>query len=119
MDVGSLIDIVKNAVTLAQKADNIELTKTLLDVQSKTIELQEENYNLKKQLQELKDIESIEADIIPLSYPFFKLSKDDGKVNRYFCSTCWGKEKKLIQMWVDEEENQAHCSSCDTGFYFK
>ena len=55
-----LLDMLKDVLNVAQKADNIELYKQLLDVnraaldvQSEIIEIKNENQELKKQLKSL------------------------------------------------------------------
>lgn len=48
-------DAFKDAINLAQKADNIELYRKLLDLNAQALNLQEENMRLRQENAELKN----------------------------------------------------------------
>lgn len=58
-----LYDAMKDAVSLAQKADNIELYRQLLDLSAQALDLQSEVARLKEENSELKKHRDLEADI--------------------------------------------------------
>lgn len=56
----SLYEMVKDAASLAQKADNIELVRKLLNVQNMAIEMQEKQLSLNMKIEEQnKEIEKL------------------------------------------------------------
>ncbi|WP_418482687.1 hypothetical protein [Frisingicoccus sp.] len=87
-----MYDMFKDAVSMAQKADNIDLVKTILELQQKMLELQEENINLNE---EKRKLESIISEIKTIEF------KDDCYYfdgDGPYCSRCYDAEKKKIRM---------------------
>ena len=111
----ALYDFVKDAINVAQKADNIELIKQLLDIGQMALDLQNENAELKRKIDELESIQAFEVDIVPQSEPYFTLESDVGNVERYFCATCWGNNHKKIQMWYNGDST-LYCPACKADF---
>lgn len=111
----AIYDVIKDALSLAQKADNADLIKQLLEIGQQALDLQAENSELRGRIRELEEIHSIEKEMIRADEPFFVLKRDGEESKKYYCSTCWGKEKKLIQMWYDGER-KVHCPLCGAGF---
>lgn len=89
-------DAFKDVVNVAQKADNVELYKQLLDLGAQALDLQVENARLKRENEDLKKQKDIEAHIVRHSQPFLTL--DDDEQHLPYCAVCWAKEKKLYQM---------------------
>ncbi len=89
-------DAFKDAINLAQKADNIELYRKLLDLNAQALNLQEENMRLRQENAELKKQKDIEAQIVRHKYPYITLSNDS--IGLKYCATCWDAQRKLIQM---------------------
>ena len=73
-------DAFKDAIALAQKADNIELYKQLLDLSAQALDLQAENAKLKEENTELKKKKDVEGQIIRHRDPFRFLSGSDKNV---------------------------------------
>ena len=57
-------DAFKDALSVAQKADNVELYRQLLDLSAQALDLQEENVRLKSENAELRKAKDLEARII-------------------------------------------------------
>lgn len=101
----------KDAISIAQKADNIELYRRLLDLSAEALELQnqvnqlsQENQRLKKELRVEQSVERHPEGL------FITLSDDKSKI--HYCSTCWGRNHKLIQLsndrcWICDKEWRA------------
>lgn len=106
--------MIKDVAAIARKLENIDLYKKLLDIGQQALDLQNENANLKKEIERLKDIKKIEEDIQPQIEPYFTLKSDN--IDRYFCSTCWAREKTTIQMYYDGDR-KLMCPSCKTMFF--
>ena len=70
-------DAFKDVVNVAQKADNVELYKQLLDLGAQALELQEENARLTRENEDLKKQKDIECHIVRHSQPFITLDDDE------------------------------------------
>lgn len=107
----SLYDAMKDAVSLAQKADNIELYRQLLDLSAQALELQAEVTRLREENEELKKRHDISSRVIRHEEPFITL-KDDA-TTLYYCSHCWDSEQLLIQLncYGDGTFECPHCKT--------
>lgn len=92
----SFYDAIKEAINLAQKADNIELYRQLLDLGAQALEMQNEIAQLKMENMELKRKADISKEIIRHDDPFLTLR--GRPITERYCATCWGKDEKLIQV---------------------
>lgn len=112
----SLYDGLKDVISIAQKADNVELYRQLLDLSAEALDMQnqiniltKENHELKNELSKEKSIQRhIDGNYITL--------KDDDLQIKY-CATCWGSERKLIQLRKDIDKNSHHsCPVCQNNW---
>ena len=92
----SFYDAFKDAINLAQKADNIDLYRQLLDLSAQALDLQAENARLKEENEQLKKIRIAEDRITRHRQPYLTLSGDDQQLK--YCAVCWDSSHKLIQM---------------------
>lgn len=106
-----LYDAMKDAVNLAQKADNIELYRQLLDLSAQALELQAEIARLTAENEELRKVKDIESDI-EYYVDAFVTRKSDEKPIKY-CAACWVDKKKLVPLQDMEWENY-DCPLCKT-----
>lgn len=106
-----LYDAMKDAVNLAQKADNIDLYRQLLDLSAQALELQAEIARLTAENEELRKTKDIESRIIRHTVPYITLEDDNDDI--YYCATCWGSQKKLIQ--VQRYDEKFVCPVCNTN----
>lgn len=110
-----LFEGILNVANIAQKADNIELYKQLLDLGKQALEMQDEIRKLKEENAELKKGNDLESRIIRHSnysedgdregYPYITLSGDAENIK--YCAVCWGRDHKLIQLY-----NNDACMEC-------
>lgn len=105
----SLYEMAKDAVSIAQKADNIELIQKLLDIgneaqilQQKVIDLSKENTKLKEHIQ-IKD----KLKFINNTYILQTENEDDFGP---YCTTCWDDRSKLIRLHKDG--GRYYCPVC-------
>lgn len=110
-----LYDVVKDAAKVAQKADNIELYRILLDVQKMALDMQEELANLREEVKKLNDTSELAKRIVRNSRTYITLSDDQYKI--IYCSRCWDKDKNLVQVYIDEQGNY-HCPECSNKGLF-
>ena len=109
-----LYDAMKDAMSLAQKADNIELYRQLLDLGAQALELQAEITRLKEENAELKKGNDIENRIVRHKRTYITLT--DNPFDVKYCSLCWDNRRKLVQL--DEVRSSystdLYCYNCKT-----
>ena len=89
-------DAMKDAVNMAQKADNIELYRQLLDLSAQALDLQAEVARLREENAELKKRRDVASKVIRHEEPCITLDGDTTAL--YYCSHCWDSEQLLIQL---------------------
>jgi len=118
-----LYDGFKDLISLAQKIDNKDLYSNLLEVQQKLLELQEENTNLKAQIKEMQNTTELENRIVRDNVYTVVTLRDDEQAIRY-CSACWDKDRKLVQITItrntingiEESCRRVNCPICQNKF---
>lgn len=107
----SFYDAFKDAISVAQKADNVELYRQLLDLSAQALDLQAEVARLREENFELKKSKDISEKIIRHEEAVITLEDDDKCL--YYCSHCWDSENMLIQINChnDGTFNCPHCKS--------
>ena len=110
-----LYDAIKDVAKLAQKADNLELYRQLLDLSAQALDLQAENTKLREENAELKKRRDLANEIVRHKEPCITLKNDDK--NLYYCSHCWDSQQSLIQINC-HENGTFECPHCKaTGNY--
>ena len=105
----AIYDAVKDLLKTAQKADNIELYKQLLDLGQQALDMQDEIIKLRNELSTLKKKSDLEDRIIRHKNLYITLQED--KSNTVYCSHCWDNDRKLIQVAV-ENSGAFSCPKC-------
>lgn len=109
-----MYDMFKDALSMAQKADNIELVKTILDLQQEMLELQDKNREMNEENKRLQEILN-------------EIKKVEFKGNCYYfdeegpyCTKCYDDEKKKMRM-LEEDNNLGVvyyvCPKCKTRVF--
>lgn len=89
-----LYEGIKDAIGIAQKADNIELYRQLLDLGSQALDMQAEITRLREENEELKKANDLESRIIMHKENYITLKDDAEEI--HYCPNCWGLTHKLI-----------------------
>lgn len=107
-------EAIKDAIGVAQKADNIDLTRQLLDVQKEMMDIQQENFELKKHVQELNEIidKTSHVEYNDVRNAVYEVL-EDGKENGPYCTHCWEADKKLISL-LKSGATRYKCPHCKT-----
>ena len=92
MDVYQLI---RDLIEEAKKAQNGDMVSQLINIKLALSDIQDENRTLKKELEQLQNIERHSGG----NYITLK----DDELHIQYCSTCWGSDRKLIQLKEDDE----------------
>ena len=98
--INSITELLTKATDIAKKKKESEFLSIVADIQLQMIELRKQDEELTKKL-DLSDR------IIRHSDGLYVTIKDDPEDIRY-CSTCWGKDGKLIQIGSHQ------CNVCHT-----
>ena len=109
-----LYEGIKDAIGIAQKADNIELYKQLIDLSSQALDMQTEIAKLREVNLELQKSKHTKKRLVRHEQPYLTLEGDNPKV--CYCAVCWGKDEKMIQMERinrDNDQIKLFCSVCD------
>ena len=104
-------DAFKDVLNMAQKADNIDLYRQLLDLSAQALEMQEEITRLKAENKELKSQKNIEDDIEYYVDPFISRKSDEKPIK--YCAACWADKKKLLPL-QNLSKNYYICPLCKT-----
>lgn len=110
-----LYEAFKDVITVAQKADNVELYRQLLDLSAQALDMQAEIARLKEENTELKKRREVAGEIIRHDEPCVTLRNDNQ--NLFYCSHCWDSQQLLIQLNC-HENGTFECPHCKaTGNY--
>ena len=104
-----IYESIKDIMSIAQKADNIELYRQLLDLSQQAFDLQAELNQLKEENTELKKNHILEDDI-EYYVDAFVTRKSDKKPIKY-CASCWVDKKKLVPIQNMKWDNYT-CPLC-------
>jgi hypothetical protein len=103
----------KDVLSTAQKADNIELYRKILDFQQEMQNMQQRNFELQKENDELKTMLETKKNLRFISRMNYYIGNNGtGKEDGPFCSNCWDGQNKLIRLhtWGDGFK----CPTCNT-----
>ena len=115
-------DAFKDAVDIAQKADNIDLYRKLLDLSKDALDLQnevykltEENKQLKAELNRVSEMNDLENDLELTKDGFYiRISEREEGKNIQYCAACWQNNKKLMP-FIKTIGGVRQCSNCHTA----
>lgn len=108
----SFYDAFKDAINVAQKADNVELYRQLLDLSAQALDLQAEVARLREENAALKKSKDISDRIIRHEEPIVTMEGDTK--NLYYCSHCWDSEQLVIQINC-HADGTFECPHCKTS----
>lgn len=113
--MGTVMDIyqlVRDLIDEAKNQKNLELVDRLIEIKLALSEIEDENRDLKKKIEELEQSNIIEEDLelLPKGYYIRKSEKAEGKDIKY-CAACWQNNKKLMP-YIDTIGSTKQCSNC-------
>lgn len=105
-----IIDTVKDVAILVQKADNIDLVKRVLALQTQAQEMLDENRTLKARVEELEKLLSF-AKTVKFETPFYSAENDSIPL----CARCWEVNKKavhVVSIYKGADGDRWDCPEC-------
>jgi hypothetical protein len=120
--IAGIVSAVKEAVSIAKKVGNRELTEKLADVQARILDLQtnmieltDENHALRLRIGELEQVGEL-AGKLAYQESVYWLPKEGGRDGPY-CPNCWDAQKKLIRLTPGATKGTFYCGVCKhSGF---
>lgn len=108
-------EAIKDGLSIAQKADNIELTKQLLEIQKEMQDLQQENFELRKEITELKELDSKEIEYDDNRTAVYEVKEGNKKEGPY-CTRCWEVDRKLVSVHIVKKSmrDAYACPQCES-----
>lgn len=111
-------DVVKGIATLVKKTKDKNIASELISIQTQVnqmqqdiFELQNENYELKKQIAEFDNFKEIEKRIVRNNGDAADYTDEIG--NSYvICTTCWDNNRKIVQVKQWGGKTEFHCGVC-------
>jgi regulator of replication initiation timing len=105
-----IIDNFKDVLKLADTLNNLGLYKKLTELQTRVMEIEEENRTLKEQLGQLNQHLSTQQSLQHDGELLWK--QKDGEREGPYCQVCWDVDKKLVRMRGYYPHGQLDCV-CD------
>lgn len=105
----SFYDAFKDVISVAQKADNVELYRQLLDLSAQALDLQAEVSKLREENAALKEKANRKENIVRHAGAYITLADDPLSVP--YCAVCYGKDDKLLQL-QDYDDCYYRCYNC-------
>lgn len=109
-----LYEGIKDVAKIVQQADNVELYRMLLELSAQALDMQAENATLQRQNEELKAELLKKRSVIRHKGIYITLEGEQPGI--VYCSSCYGKDNKLIQMF-DYDEECYQCPVCRAFAY--
>ena len=104
-----LIDTLKDVAMLVQKADNIELVKHVLALQTQAQDMLSENQALKSKIGDLEAALNL-AKTLTFRAPFYYAPNDETP----YCARCWESSRKAIHVVLifSQQDTRWDCPDC-------
>lgn len=107
----SVYEALKDVLRLAQKADNIEIQRALMDVQQETLDIQAENQTLRGRVRELEAALAFAGELEFNGQYYVRKDEPDSR----FCAGCWDGHRRASRITL-HVSGRPHCAVCST-FY--
>lgn len=101
----------KDVISIAQKADNVDLLGKILDMQKEMQDIQQENYELKKLNDELHSIINRDRNMEYNDKRNALYENIDEQKYGPYCTHCWEVDKKAITL-IKEKNSHYKCPHC-------
>lgn len=113
-----ITEIGKKIIQAIQESDNIEASQLVLELQSMTLDLQEENFNLRRRIDELEQHINLVDDMVFDGKVYWRGEGDDR--DGPFCQRCLDAEGRAIRLQFREQTDTGYdsrwyeCHSCQS-----
>lgn len=92
-------EIFKDVLSMAQKADNVELVRQLLAMQKELQDMQQINFGLTRENMKLKELLSVQNQMqYDSEHNYYLAITDSSQKDGPFCPKCWDKDRKQARL---------------------
>ena len=119
-----IIEDAKEAVKLVQQIDNIELYRTILDLQAEALELVQQNREKDEEIEKLKKAMELKGKLVCEHSAYYEVDEQGDKIAGPFCTNCFDNEyatRRLVQGFVPKDQTGppyywVQCPKCKVPF---
>ncbi|UOO38540.1 hypothetical protein IZU99_04630 [Oscillospiraceae bacterium CM] len=104
-------DVAKDAISIAQKIDNVELIQKIIELQTQMLDMQEENRILREQVQKNDSFLELESKLERHKEPYYSIKHGDHTEN--ICANCWN-QYHFKSLFTRQGGINYICSKCGT-----
>ena len=108
-----VFEIIKEVVKLAQKIDNVDLSRQILSLQTEIMGLLEENRILKEEIRSLREKSAIQGDLEFDGSNYYHYDPH-GNTNGPYCQVCWDVDKRLVREIKGATPGTHFCVYCSS-----
>lgn len=101
----------KTVYKVFNEAGKIDLYEKIIEMNTKFIEIQEDNQSLRSEIKKLKNISKINKNL-ELRINFYWLKNKDSIENGPYCTRCWDKNNDLIRIPTYQNQHEYHYFEC-------
>jgi hypothetical protein len=103
-------EAVKDAINVAQKADNLDLMRQLLEVQKEIQDMSSEMITLKNENRELREKLNTKENVkYDRKLNLYYTEGDEGRID--YCPVCWSRDSILAPV-IKWEDGVHYCHTC-------
>lgn len=106
----SLMPNFKDIVELVKKGSNLEAQEKIMELREYVIEVQEENFKLKTEVEEIRSNAELSSKLT-FTRPFYYMQNDETP----YCPKCWENDNKAIHLF-EKFGVRFDCPQCKTIF---
>jgi hypothetical protein len=108
-------EALKDVLKLAQKADNVEIQRALMEVQQAALDLQAENQTLRDRVRELEGALAFSGELEFKGGFYVRKGSDPPE---RFCPGCWDGKHRASRI-TRHVSGRPHCAVCGTVYSFR
>jgi len=112
----TLFDKIKDFFTIVKILNNFEPLKTIVDLQAKVREFEEQLKLKDDKINELEAALQIKGKMIFEDSAYFSVDEANNKKDGPFCAKCYDIDRKICRLIAKKEEPMVLCPSCKTEF---
>ena len=108
-------EALKDAINVAQKADNVGLTRQLLDAQRELLDMQAENNALRAKISDLQAHQQTAQHMHYEQNVYWRRPPGQGIADGPFCPRCFDADQKVVRLMTGKGRRPT-CQNCKSIF---
>src|SRR5713226_9243811 len=107
-----IVENFKDVLKVADTLNNLELYKKLGELQTRVMEVEEENRTLREQLKATHEQNKITGELEVRNNAYWRAN--GGRIDGPFCMRCWDVDGRLVRERTGATEGTHFCTECAT-----